>query len=264
MTEAVTYATRALAFAHGDTPVLRGLDLVFEPGVFHAVVGPNGSGKSTLLDLLAGHKSPSSGSALINGRPVTEVRPTAMARLTAMVPQEFDFNFPFTVRETVLMGRHPHIPRFSRPSDEDMAAVRAAMEATDVAHLTNRTLAELSGGERQRTMVARALAQATPGLLLDEPTSSMDIRHGLAVMAEFGRLARQEGRTVVAVLHDLNLAAVCCDRIVMLAHGAVHAQGSPDATLTPETIRAVFGVRALVSRIGSGPMTIAYDPKDHA
>jgi iron complex transport system ATP-binding protein len=264
MADTVAYAIRDLRFAHGDTPVLRGIDLDFEPGVFHAVVGPNGSGKTTLLDLMAGLGRPSSGSVLLNGAPVESMRPAAMARLVAQVPQEFASPLPFTVHQTVLMGRHPHIPRFARPTAADLDAVRAAMEVTDTGHLAARTLAELSGGERQRAVVARALAQTTPGLLLDEPTSSMDIRHCLAVMAELGRLARQEGRTVVAVLHDLNLAAACCDRVVMLCHGAVHTQGDPADALTPETIRAVFGVRATVGRSGSGPLTIAYDPKDNA
>ncbi|MFH1913406.1 MAG: ABC transporter ATP-binding protein [Pseudomonadota bacterium] len=262
MAEAVAYTIRDLRFDHGETPVLRGIDLDFEPGRFHAVVGPNGSGKTTLLDLMAGLARPSSGSVLVNGEPAHTMRPAAMARLTALVPQRFDGDFPFTVRETVLMGRHPHIPRFSRPAAADLAAVDAAMAVMDVARLASRTLAELSGGERQRTVLARALAQTTPGLLLDEPTSSMDIRHTLATMAELGRLARDEGRSVVAVLHDLNLAATCCDRIVMLKGGTVHTQGDPATALTPETIRAVFGVRATVGHTAFGPMTIAYDPKD--
>jgi iron complex transport system ATP-binding protein len=261
----VTYTTRDLGFAYGHAPVLTGLDLRFEPGLFHAVIGPNGSGKSTLLDLLAGHRRPGTGEVLINGSPVGSIAPSALARLTALVPQEMDFNFPFTVREAVLMGRHPHIPRFSRPTQADLDTVSAAMHATDVAHLAGRTLAELSGGERQRTVLARALAQATPGLLLDEPTSSMDIRHGLAVMSELRRLARQERRTVIAVLHDLNLAAAYCDRIVILDHGRTHSRGSAHDALTPEAIRDVFGVCANVTRRNeTGTMVISYDPKDNS
>jgi iron complex transport system ATP-binding protein len=264
MTE-VTFETRDLCFAYGDSPVLHGLDLTFEPGLFHAVVGPNGSGKSTLLDLLAGHHAPSSGTVLINGRPVRDFSPATLAKLSALVPQETAFSFPFTVRQAVLMGRHPHMPRFSRPSDQDMAEVTKAMETADIMHLADRTLAELSGGERQRTVLARALAQATPGLLLDEPTSSMDIRHGLAVMAELKRRARHDTRTVIAVLHDLNLAAAYCDRIVILDQGAVHGQDAPETALTPAAIKHVFGVTATVTRPGSsGAMVIAYDPKENS
>ena len=240
----VTWELHGLRFSHGREPVLRGIDLTFDPGHLYGVVGPNGSGKSTLLNLMAGHLKPGAGRVLLNGIPVHTLPPAVLAPLAAMVPQNGRFTFPFTVSEAVLMGRHPHIPRFSRPSEKDLDAVRGALEAMDMAHLAHRPLDELSGGERQRCMVARSLAQATPTLLLDEPTSSMDIRHGLAAMAELVRLVREENRTVIAVLHDLNLAASHCDRIVMLDRGAVHATGGVAEVLTPEAIRTVFGVTA--------------------
>ena len=240
----VTWELQDLHFSHGREPVLRGMNLAFEPGHLYGVIGPNGSGKSTLLNLMAGHLKPSGGSVLLNGIPVHTLPPAVLAPLAAMVPQSGRFTFPFTVSEAALMGRHPHIPRFSRPSEHDLGAVRAALEIMDMAHLAHRSLDELSGGERQRCMVARCLAQATPGLLLDEPTSSMDIRHGLAAMAELVRLVRDENRTVIAVLHDLNLAAAHCDRIVMLDRGTVHATGDVAEILTPAAIREVFGVAA--------------------
>jgi len=256
----VTVSVRDLSFAYGNRPVLHGLNLEFQPGGFHAVVGPNGSGKSTLLALLAAHLSPSSGSVSFNGQDISSIGPAALAKQMALVPQETTFAFPFTVFETVLMGRHPHIPRFARPSEDDLRRVRRAMEVMDLTPLADRTMPELSGGERQRTVFARALAQDTPCLLLDEPTSSMDIRHALAAMTFLRDLAHSENRTVVAVLHELNQAANHCDSVTVLDKGAVRAAGTPGSTLTPETIGAVFGVTAHVINSGdSAPYIIHYE-----
>jgi len=248
-----TVKTRLLSFGYPGTPVLHAIDLEFQPGMVHAIVGPNGSGKSTLLDLLSGHLSPSNGTVSIADMPVHTIRPRSLARLCALVPQESAMNFPFTVAETVLMGRHPHIPRFARPGTADKDIVSDCIAAMDLGSLTHRALADLSGGERQRTAVARGLAQATPIILLDEPTSSMDIRHALSTMTELVRLARAENRTIITVLHDLNLAAAFCDRVVMLEKGRVHACGTVSETLTPETIEAVFQVRATVLKTENGP-----------
>lgn len=255
----VTYELDGLHFSHSKEQVLHAIDLTFSPGKLYGIIGPNGSGKSTLLDLMAGHLKPNQGRILLNGIPVINLPPAALAPLVATVPQTAQFTFPFTVSEAVLMGRHPHIPRFSRPSQIDLDAVHDALEVMDMAHLAHRTLAELSGGERQRTMVARALAQDTPALLLDEPTSSMDIRHGLATMAELSRLSRERNRTIVAVLHDLNLAAAYCDRIVMLNRGEVHVRGNAPSVLTPDAIRQVFGVEAETTRHpGSNKLIITF------
>lgn len=243
----------SLYFGYGTAPVLHGLNLSFQPGLFHAVVGPNGCGKSTLLGLLAGHLCPNQGRAELDAMAVREYAPAKLARRLALVGQELIADFPFTVFETVLMGRHPRIPRFSRPQADDLAITEQSLIAMDMTHLRDRVLADLSGGERQRTMVARGLAQDTPVLLLDEPTASMDIRHGLATMTELRRLAHERGKTVVTVLHDLNLALRFCDRTVMLDAGKVHAMGSTAETLTPANIRAVFKVRASVLDTGEGP-----------
>ena len=250
--DSATFALRDVAFAYGETPVLSHLDLGLAPGMVHGVIGPNGSGKSTLLGLLAGLLAPTSGSARLNGEELTDCPPARLARLCALVSQDQSLRFPFTVAETVLMGRHPHIPRFSRPAPRDAERVEQALAAMDLLDLRHRPVADLSGGERQRTAVARGLAQDTPALLLDEPTSAMDVRHAMAAMDELARLA-EKGHTVVAVLHDLNLAARYCDNLVMLDKGAVHAYGNMSRTLTPENIRAVFGVRAAVLETEYGP-----------
>ncbi|EGB16567.1 ABC transporter related protein [Pseudodesulfovibrio mercurii] len=254
--DSATFALRDLGFAYGDVPVLRDLDLGFAPGLLHGVVGPNGSGKSTLLALLAGLLKPTSGAVRLDGEDVSACPPDRLARRCAMVAQDQPLRFPFTVAQTVLMGRHPHIPRFGRADARDREIVERALTAMDLADLRGRAVADLSGGERQRTAVARGLAQDTPVLLLDEPTSAMDIRHAMATMEELARLA-EDGRTVVAVLHDLNLAARYCDAVLMLDNGAVHAYGNVSRTLTPENIHAVFGVRAAVLDTEHGPL-IAY------
>jgi iron complex transport system ATP-binding protein len=247
------FALSGVSFAYGARPVLHGLDIALAPGRLYGIIGPNGSGKSTLLHLLAGHLAPSQGTVTLNHRSVAAYPPGEFARLCALVAQESAPNFPFTVYEAVLMGRHPHIPRFARPADTDLARVEHALAAMELGELRDRPLAALSGGERQRTAVARGLAQDAPALLLDEPTSAMDIRHAMATMAELARLAREEGRTVVTVLHDLNLAARNCDFLFMLDKGTVHAYGNVSRTLTPENIHAVFGVRAAILNTESGP-----------
>ena len=247
-----TFTLQDLAFAYDEANVLKDLDLGFAPGMVHGVIGPNGSGKSTLLGLLAGQLSPTSGAVRLNGEDVSSCPPARLSGLCALVSQDQPLRFPFTVAETVLMGRHPHIPRFSRPALRDMERVERALAAMDLSSLRHRAVADLSGGERQRTAVARGLAQDTPALLLDEPTSAMDIRHAMATMKELTRLA-EAGRTVVAVLHDLNLAARYCDNLVILDKGSVHAYGNVSRTLTPDNIHAVFGVRAAVLETEYGP-----------
>ncbi|WP_207264386.1 ABC transporter ATP-binding protein [Desulfovibrio sp. Huiquan2017] len=251
-----TFSLQDLGFAYGDTPVLHGLALDFAPGLVHGVVGPNGSGKSTLLHLLAGHLAPTEGAVRLNGEDISACPPARLALRCALVSQDQTLRFPFTVAETVLMGRHPHIPRFSRAEARDLEIVEQALSVMDLFDLRRRAVADLSGGERQRTAVARGLAQETPALLMDEPTSAMDIRHAMTTMEELTRLARA-GRTVVAVLHDLNLAARYCDTILMLDKGTVHAYGNVSRTLTPDNIFAVFGVRAAVLDTQYGPH-IAY------
>ncbi|WP_147822103.1 ABC transporter ATP-binding protein [Salidesulfovibrio onnuriiensis] len=240
------YRLANVAFGYGETPVIKDLDLTISRGALTAVVGPNGSGKSTLLDIMAGFRRPQAGRVELLGKSLTDLGQRELARLTAMAPQEFGFTFPFTVREAVLMGRHPHIPRFSTPSEQDKTHVEAALEIMDLEKMAGRSVSELSGGERQRTVLARTLAQQAPVMLLDEPTSSMDIRHALATMRELKRLAGEEGRTVITVLHDLNLAASFADHVVLLRGGAVLAQGPMRETLTPENVRAVFGVDCAV------------------
>lgn len=246
MAEMAGFELRGVSFAYGASEVVRDLSLLLPPGRFHGVVGPNGSGKSTLLDLLTGRLAPGRGEVSFAGRPPGAYRRRDLARRLALVPQDFAIQFGFTVEEVVLMGRHPYLPRFGRPGAADWQAVEEAMRLIGIADLRHRLVTDLSGGEKQRVVVARALAQATGCLLLDEATSNLDIHYTLAIFNVLRQRVRERGETVVAVIHNLNLAAAYCDDLIFLRQGRLAAAGPTAETLTPEVIRAVFGVESRV------------------
>jgi iron complex transport system ATP-binding protein len=235
-----------LGFAYGSRAVLSGLDLRILPGRFYGIVGRNGCGKTTLLDLMTGVRAPRAGTIRVMGRRLGDYRGRELARTVALVPQEFASNFPFTVWETMLMGRHPHLSRFASPSADDLASVEEAMAALDVEELADNPVTELSGGEKQRVALARALAQDTPVILLDEPTSNLDVNHSLAVLAVMEERVRL-GCTVVAVLHDIGLAAAFCDHLVFLTDARVFVAGPTEDVLNAENLAAVFGVEARIT-----------------
>lgn len=239
---------RGLRFAYPDREVLCGVSLDLAPGSVLAVLGPNGAGKSTLLRCLAGALRPE-GRVELDGRPLADIPPAARARLMAYVPQHIAPRLPFTVFEAVLMGRRPYLSW--RPRAEDLDAAWLALERLGLAELAGREFSELSGGQRQKAALARALAQDSRLLIMDEPTSSLDLRHQLEVMALLRELAETEGRGVALAVHDLNLAARHADRVLLLRAGRVFAQGAPEDALTPEALAQVFGVE--VRRVDSGP-----------
>jgi len=247
MTATSGFALTGVSFAYGETPALADLDITLQPGRFYGIVGPNGCGKTTFLDLLTGGKSPAQGSITFMDRPVSDYRRRDLARLVALVPQDFAIDFAFTVQEVVLMGRHPHIGRFASPGAEDWLQVDAAMEAIGISHFKDRFVNELSGGEKQRVVVARALAQHTPYLLFDEATSSLDVQYTMQIFNVARRLVQEEGRTVIAVIHNLNLAAAYCDELIFMQKGHVAACGPTDTVLDPAMIRQVFGVESRVA-----------------
>jgi iron complex transport system ATP-binding protein len=234
-------AAHELSFSHGQTTVLDGVSFALDRGQWLAVVGPNGAGKTTLLRLLLGFHRPARGSVTLDGQALGMLPRREIARRLALVPQLTETPFGFTVRETVAMGRTPWLGRFQPPGSSDEQLVEQALQATALTELADRIITELSGGERQRVFLARALAQNTPALLLDEPTTNLDLFHERQLLEQV-RARQQAGLAVIAVLHDLNLAARYADRVLVLNRGRVAAFGPPAQTLTVEVIETVFRV----------------------
>ena len=237
---------RDVTFGYDGVPAVRDVSCSVRHGEIIGIIGPNGSGKSTLVRLMSGVRRPWRGRIEINGRPLAAYRPRELSRLVAVVPQETTISFPFSVSEVVLFGRTPHLGGFTFESEEDLAAARRAMERTQTADLAHRSIAELSGGERQRVILARALAQEPSILLLDEPSAFLDLRHRVELYDLLADL-RQEGMTVVTVLHDLNLAALYCQRLVLLHRGQVVKVGHPTEVMTYATLTEVYGTEIYVA-----------------
>ncbi|MEH3034394.1 MAG: ABC transporter ATP-binding protein [Aeromicrobium erythreum] len=224
--------------------IVDGVDLVCEPGSFTGLLGPNGSGKTSLLTLLAGLRRPSDGVVLADGEDLHAWRPRERARRLGVVEQHAMTGLDLTVREVVELGRIPHRGRWPGATDEGAEAIAAALRVGRVKDLESRRWQTLSGGERQRTQLARALAQEPEVLLLDEPTNHLDLGHQI----DFLRTVRGLGLTTVAALHDLEMAAAFCDRLVVLVSGRVVAAGRVDDVLTSELVRQVYSVDAEVGR----------------
>jgi iron complex transport system ATP-binding protein len=232
---------RAASFAYRGAPALSGVSFTARAGEFVGLLGPNGAGKSTLLRLVAGLLAPVGGEVRLAGLDPFGAPRRAVARVCAVVPQEPRVTWPFTVREAVMMGRAPRQGLLAVASRFDRGAVEGALAACDLVHLAERRLDALSGGERRRVFFARALAQEPRVLLLDEPTAFLDLAHQVAAM-RMAQEAARAGLCVVAVLHDLNLAAAACDRVVVLSGGRVVSEGPPAQVLTAERVREVWGV----------------------
>jgi cobalamin transport system ATP-binding protein len=226
----------------GRREVLRGVSLSLARGEMVALVGPNGSGKTTLLRLLTGQLTADAGSAVFDGRPVADWRRDALARRVAVLPQQLELPVGFRVSELVEMGRAPHAQSLFGSTADDERAVARALADADALALAHRSADELSGGERQRVLVAMALAQEPELLLLDEPTLHLDLAHQVALLEAITRLREQRQLTVLAVLHDLNLAAAFAPRVVVLDAGRVAADGPSASVLTPDLVQQVFGV----------------------
>ncbi len=238
-----------LTVAYRGREVLHDIDLSIGAGERVALIGPNGAGKSTLLRAMTGLTSPAAGRMLIDGSPTTDLDHTAIARRIAVVPQQATLPFATRVEEVVALGRLPHEDpiRGARPADR--AAVAAAIERVGVGHLIGRDARELSLGERQLVLLALAVAQAAPVLVLDEPTVHLDLRHQVGTMDLIVDLNERDRTTIVAVLHDLGLAALFFPRLILLDAGRVVADGSPAEVLTPRRIRDVFGVDPAIVRL---------------
>ncbi len=239
-------AAEDISVSLGGTDILSDVSLSAECGEVVGLVGPNGAGKTTTLRVLRATLSPDSGTVRVAGDPIDGLSSKQVSQRVASTPQATELSFDFTVSQAVEMGRTPHLGRFERADSGDREVVEAAMERVDVARFADRPVPSLSGGERQRVLLARALAQETPVLLLDEPTSNLDINHAVNTLELVADLAR-EGKTAVAAIHDLNLAARYCDELVLLAGGEVRAAGPPREVLTTPTLRDAFGAETLVT-----------------
>jgi iron complex transport system ATP-binding protein len=253
-------AAEALRVGYGERSVIDGLDIQIRHGSVTALVGPNGSGKSTLLKTLARLLAPSAGAVYLDGKAISRLPTAAVARELAILPQGPTAPEGLTVRELVEQGRFPHVGALRMLRVQDHEAIGAALERTGMAEFAHRPLSALSGGERQRAWIALALAQETPILLLDEPTTFLDIGHQLEVLDLVRRLNHERGMTIVLVLHDLNQAARYSDRMVALQRGQIVADGPPAQVLTPHLLERIFGVRAhIVPDPASGaPVCLPY------
>jgi len=243
-----TIEARDVSYAVANRKLLDGIDIDIDSGQVVGIIGPNGAGKSTLLAMLAGDLR-GSGQLRIGGEDLSAMRPVALARQRAVLPQQTVVQFPFTGRQIVNMGRYPHHSEAANSADDDHAAVEAALVATDTADFADRVFPTLSGGEQARVTIARVLAQEAPIMFLDEPTSALDVGHEEKIMTSLVALAKA-GRLVVAAFHDLNVAAAHASRLAIIDGGRIVADGSPDEVLTSERL----------SEIWKQPMTVMRHP----
>jgi len=232
----------SLSVNFADRPVLQDISLQMAPGEVLAIVGPNGAGKTTLVRSVSGVQPIHAGRVLVVDRDIQHLSPSERARLMAVVPQARQLPGEISVYQTVLLGRTPYLSWLGRAGKHDHAIVEGALEETHTTGIADRMVGELSGGEQQRVLLARALVQEAPLLLLDEPITHLDLQHQSILLNLIEKLAEQKGFAVLMVLHDLNLAGLYAKRIMMLVDGAIHASGTPAEVLTAENLAAVYNI----------------------
>jgi len=245
-------------FSYRARPVLKEVSFVVDIGEIVGIIGPNGSGKTTLLKILSRTLAPDSGTVRVLNNDVGDMHARELAREVAVVPQSSTIAFPFRVTEVVLMGRNPYLGRLPFETKRDRRIAVEAMRLTDTRDLADRRVTELSGGELQRVIIARALAQHPRILLLDEPTAHLDLHHQIAVYDILARLNAERNLTIMVVSHDLNLAAIHCERLMLLSQGRIVASGSASEVITAENLERVYGVDVPVARspITGMPMVV--------
>ena len=243
---------RGLTASYGPTPALAGLDVRIEKGEVLGLLGENGSGKSTLLKVIARIVPAGGGELLLEGQPHASYPRRLLAQRIAYLPQSIELVFPIRCLDLVLQGRAPHARGFSADSPEDHDRAHEAMRACDVENLAERDASALSGGERRRVFLARAIAQEAEVWLLDEPTSGLDLRHRLEFLELLAATHASRGTTVLLVTHEIDLAGDIADRVIVLRRGRAVAAGSPEETLTPDVLRAAFGVESRIETDGAG------------
>jgi iron complex transport system ATP-binding protein len=237
---------KEIFFRYTDQWVIEDLSFHVDDGEFWGIIGPNGAGKTTLLKMMYGLFNPSRGRVSIDGNELRQMKRREIAKKIAVVPQEHQISFPFTSLEVVLMGRSPYLGRLQFESRHDFELAERAMGLTDTLNFARRPINELSGGERQRVFIARALAQEPEIILLDEPTSNLDINHQVEFYELISRLNREKRLTILAVSHDINLASEYCRKILLLKGGRIFKMGSPREVVVEEYISHVYGSRVLV------------------
>ena len=258
MTSSHELVVEELTLGYGDRTVIDALDLRVPAGEITAIVGPNACGKSTLLRSMSRLLAPRGGQVLLDGKSVHRTPAKELARTLGLLPQSPIAPDGITVTDLIGRGRQPHQGLFARWSAEDDQAVADALDATDTASLADRSVDELSGGQRQRVWIAMALAQQTDVLLLDEPTTFLDVSHQVEVLDLLTDLNRSRGTTIVMVLHDLNLAARYSDHLIALSNGRIHASGGPADVLTEDCVRTVFGIdsRVIIDPVSGKPLML--------
>lgn len=243
-----------ISLSYGAERILKDVSLESHTREFVGLIGPNGSGKSTLLKCIYRVLSPDGGSVALDDIPLNQLSYKASARKLAVVSQHNYYNFDFSVREVVMMGRSPHKKALEQDNARDHAIVEEALEKVGMLRFASRSFSTLSGGEQQRVILARALAQQTPCLILDEPTNHLDITHQLQLL----RIVKGLDVTVISAIHDLNIAAMFCDRLYVLKDGEIIAEGTPGEVLTPDLIRRVYEVDSEIARDANGQMHILF------
>jgi iron complex transport system ATP-binding protein len=241
-----------LCLQYNDVKVLHDLTFTVEPDDFFIIIGPNGAGKTSLLKMFFRTNRKSSGSIFLFGRELENFTRKQLSQIVAVVPQNEFVEFPFTVAETVLMGRSPHLSLMGLEKKEDLEIAEEAMRYTETSHLARRRLDQLSGGERQRVIIARAICQQPQIILLDEPTTALDPFHQLKIMDLMERLRKEKGTTIIMVSHDLNLAAMYGNSLLFLKDGAIQKHGVPSEVLTEEELSKGYGCRMLVDTHPAG------------
>ncbi len=248
-----------ISYDYTGSVVIEEIGFQVAAGEVFGILGPNGSGKTTLLKILNRNLRSKTGTVLIEHEDLSRLTKNEIAKRMAVVPQNNEISFAFTVTDIVMMGRMPSLERFQMESEEDLRIVFDAMEKTKTLQFANRFINQLSGGERQRAIIARALAQQPKIILMDEPTLHLDVNHQLEVLDMVHRLSREQGMTVIIVSHDLSLVARYCDKMILIHDHRIEAAGGVDAVLTPENMRKVFNIEASLDydeRIGKNTVTI--------
>lgn len=248
MIDEVVIKTKNLNWAYNGTKVLDNVSIDIRFGTFTGILGPNGAGKTTLLKLILNLLQAEKNSILIRGTDIKTYSRKELAQIEAYVPQSVKIDFSFTVEQVVLMGRTPFLGRFDRESRKDIRIAEWAMKETGILELRDKLITHLSGGELQRVVIARALTQEPVILALDEPTSHLDIHHQINILSILRTLAKREGLTIVAVLHDVNHALEYCDNLFLLDHGEIVNRGSPEKVITPEVMKEVYNLNVKITK----------------